>query len=49
MAGKTFLVNVALNKHKQITGVFAGELDEAHTAGCAFVQEHGDGSGARAF
>ncbi len=38
MAGKTFLVNVSLNKHKQITGVFAGELDEAHAAGCAFVK-----------
>ena len=38
MAGKTFLVNVTLNKHRQITGVFAGELDEAHAAGCAFVK-----------
>ena len=38
MAGKTFLVNVTLNKHKQITGVFAGELDEAHAAGCAFAK-----------
>lgn len=39
MIGGAFLVNVALNKHKQITGVFAGELHEAHAAGCAFVQE----------
>ena len=38
MVGKTFLVNVTLNKHKQITGVFAGELSEAHAAGCAFVK-----------
>jgi nickel-dependent lactate racemase len=36
--GKTFLVNVTLNKHKQITGVFAGKLGEAHAAGCAFVK-----------
>lgn len=36
---RTFLVNVALNKHKQITGVFAGQLDAAHAAGCAFVKE----------
>jgi len=40
MAGKTFLVNVTLNKHKQITGVFAGELDDAHAAGCAFVKSN---------
>ena len=43
IAGKvnpTFLVNVALNKEKRITGVFAGDLDAAHAAGCAFVKEH---------
>jgi len=39
MAGRTFLVNVTLNKHKAITGVFAGELDAAHARGCAFVKE----------
>lgn len=38
-AGKTFLVNVTLNKHKEITGVFAGDLEAAHAAGCAFVKE----------
>ena len=32
-----FLVNVTLNKDKEITGVFAGTLAEAHAAGCAFV------------
>ncbi len=37
--GPTFLVNVTLNKDKQITGVFAGDLDVAHAAGCAFVRE----------
>ena len=36
--GGTFLVNVALNKDKAITGVFAGDLDQAHAAGCAFVK-----------
>jgi nickel-dependent lactate racemase len=36
---QTFLVNVALNKEKQIVGVFAGALDAAHAAGCAFVKE----------
>ncbi len=39
MAGGTFLVNVTLNKHKELTGVFAGDLDKAHAAGCAFVQQ----------
>jgi nickel-dependent lactate racemase len=39
MAGETFLVNVTLNKHKQITGVFAGELNAAHAAGCSFARE----------
>lgn len=38
-AGPTFLLNVTLNKEKQITGVFAGEMDAAHSAGCAFVKE----------
>ena len=34
-----FLLNVTLNKDKQITGVFAGSLDDAHTRGCAFVRQ----------
>lgn len=34
-----FLVNVTLNKYKQITGVFAGDLDQAHAAGCDFVRK----------
>ncbi len=33
-----FLLNVALNRDKQITGVFAGGL-EAHVQGCTFVKE----------
>jgi nickel-dependent lactate racemase len=39
MAGESFLVNVTLNRNKTITGVFAGDLDQAHAAGCAFVKE----------
>lgn len=35
----TFLLNVTLNAQGQITGVFAGDLLEAHAAGCAFVRE----------
>jgi nickel-dependent lactate racemase len=34
----TFLLNVALNREKQITAVFAGDMDQAHAQGCAFVQ-----------
>ncbi len=36
----TFLLNVAMNTQRQITGVFAGELLDAHAAGCAFVGRH---------
>ena len=39
MAGESFLVNVTLNRDKAITGVFAGDMDQAHAAGCAFVKE----------
>lgn len=39
MVRPNFLVNVTLNRDKQITDVFAGELDAAHAAGCAFVKE----------
>jgi nickel-dependent lactate racemase len=37
--GRTFLVNIALNKDKQVTGVFSGDLDAAHAVGCTFVKE----------
>ena len=37
--GPSFLLNVALNNAREITGVFAGDLVEAHRAGCAFVRE----------
>jgi nickel-dependent lactate racemase len=37
-AGQLFLVNVTLNRDKEITGVFAGDLDAAHAAGCDFVK-----------
>jgi len=37
-AGRLFLLNVTLNRDKAVTGVFAGDLDEAHAAGCAFVR-----------
>jgi len=34
----TFLLNVTLNERKEITGVFAGELAQAHDAGIAFAE-----------
>lgn len=36
--GGTFLANIALNRDGAITGVFAGDLDAAHAAGCEFVR-----------
>lgn len=36
----TFLLNVALNAHKEITAVFAGETLAAHSAGCEFVRKN---------
>jgi nickel-dependent lactate racemase len=36
----TFLLNVALNIRREITGVFAGELLAAHAKGCIFVKEN---------
>ena len=38
IVGSTFLLNVTLNRDKAITGVFAGDLDAAHAAGCAFAK-----------
>jgi nickel-dependent lactate racemase len=34
----TFLLNVSLNKHRQITDVFAGDLQEAHAVGTDHVR-----------
>jgi nickel-dependent lactate racemase len=36
--GPSFLLNVALNEQRQITGVFAGDLLAAHRVGCDFVR-----------
>ena len=35
----TFLLNVTLNAHRQITAVFGGAMVAAHAAGCRFVRE----------
>jgi nickel-dependent lactate racemase len=34
----TFIVNVTLNEGKEVTGVFAGEMIQAHNAGIAFAE-----------
>jgi len=39
MVEPSFLLNVAMNRDKQITGVFAGEMAAAHEAGCTFVKD----------
>ena len=38
-AAPLFLLNVSMNRNKEITGVFAGDLRAAHKKGCAFVTE----------
>jgi nickel-dependent lactate racemase len=39
MVGPLFLVNVALNRKGEITGIFTGDLDDAYAGGCSFVKE----------
>ena len=34
-----FLLNITLNRNKEITNVFAGDLRTAHMAGCQFVKK----------
>lgn len=36
----TFLLNVTLNRARQITGVFAGDLFMAHQVGCEFLRKY---------
>lgn len=36
----TFILNVALNRDRRVTAVFAGEVEAAHRAGVTFVREH---------
>lgn len=39
MAGVDFCLNVAIDKQRQITGVFAGDLVESHLTGARFVEK----------
>jgi nickel-dependent lactate racemase len=38
LAGRSFLLNVALNRERDITAVFAGDVDAAHAVGCEYVK-----------
>lgn len=37
MANLAFILNVVLNGAHEVIGAFAGDADEAHAAGCAFI------------
>ncbi len=38
LASPLFLLNITMNRDKEITGVFAGDLRKAHQEGCAFAK-----------
>ena len=40
MAGADFNLNVAIDKDRRITGVFAGDMVESHLVGSQFVEKH---------
>jgi nickel-dependent lactate racemase len=40
IAGLAFILNVALSPSKKIAAAFAGDVEEAHLAGCGFVLDH---------
>ena len=39
-AGVDFLANVAIDRERRLTGVFAGDLEAAHLAGVSVVERH---------
>ncbi|MFH1082735.1 MAG: nickel-dependent lactate racemase [Pseudomonadota bacterium] len=40
LARPDFILNVVINRKREIAGVFAGHYDKAHLAGCDMVYEH---------
>jgi nickel-dependent lactate racemase len=38
-AGADFIVNVSLDEQRRVTGIFSGELDQAHRAGVSHVEK----------
>jgi len=39
-AGVDFIVNVCINRNRELSAVFAGDHDQAHMAGCDFIYRH---------
>lgn len=39
-AGVDFILNVVINKERELAGVFGGHYDKAHRAGCDMVVQH---------
>ena len=39
MAGLRFILNVVLNGEHEVIGAFAGDIHDAHRAGCSFVRD----------
>lgn len=39
-AGADFILNVVINQERKIAGIFAGDFNHAHLAGCKMVGEH---------
>ena len=40
LAGADFILNVAINKERKVSGVFAGHYKHAHLAGCDLIYRH---------
>ncbi|NLG83886.1 MAG: nickel-dependent lactate racemase [Firmicutes bacterium] len=40
MAGADYIVNVTIDAHRRLTGVFAGDLEEAHARAVAHLKEY---------
>jgi nickel-dependent lactate racemase len=40
MAGADFIINVTINKNKQVTGIFCGDLEDAFYAGADFCRQN---------
>lgn len=40
LAGVDFILNVVINKERELAGVFGGHHDKAHRAGCEMVASH---------
>jgi nickel-dependent lactate racemase len=49
LAGRLFLLNVTLNRNRAITGIFAGDLDKAHSQGGDLVRKTATVAAERAF